>query len=71
MIAGANDPRCPAGQARLFADALTRAQTADAPVLLRIHADQGHGSQGAQESADRLAEILAFCAEHTGLDVSD
>ena len=70
VIAGANDPRCPASQARLFADELGKAQTGVAPILLRVHADQGHGAQGAQESADRLAEILAFCAEHTGLAVS-
>lgn len=69
-IAGANDPRCPASQARLLADAVGRAQTGDAPVLLRVHADQGHGAQGAQESASRLTEILAFCASHTGLSLT-
>jgi prolyl oligopeptidase len=69
VIAGANDPRCPALHARLFADALQRAQTGTAPILLRVHADQGHGVQGAPSTARRLTEILAFCAAHTGLEL--
>lgn len=67
IVAGANDPRCPASQARLFADAVRTAQTGDAPILLRVHAEQGHGAQGIGEAAQRLTEILAFCATHTGL----
>jgi prolyl oligopeptidase len=68
-IAGANDPRCPASQARLLADAIGRAQTGPAPVLLRIHADRGPGAAGVHAAADRLTAILAFCAQHTGLDL--
>lgn len=67
VIAGANDPRCPAAQARLFADAVGRAQTGPSPILLRVHADQGHGASGRADWASRLTEILAFCGAHTGL----
>lgn len=67
VIAGANDPRCPAGHARLLVDKVGSAHTGEAPILLRVHAEQGHGAQGAIESARRLTEILAFCATHTGL----
>lgn len=67
VIAGANDPRCPAAHARQFADVLRSVQTGDAPILLRVHDDQGHGTQGASEAAARQTEILAFCAAHTGL----
>lgn len=69
VIAGANDPRCPAGHARLLVDKLDSVHSGDAPILLRVHADQGHGAQGAIESARRLTEILAFCATHTGLEL--
>lgn len=70
VIAGANDPRCPAGQARLLVDAVRAAQIGAAPILLRVHAEQGHGAQGAFEVADRLTEILAFCAVHSGLEAN-
>lgn len=66
-VAGANDPRCPASQARLLADTVRARQTGDAPILLRVHPEQGHGAFGATEAAQRLTEILAFCAAHTGL----
>lgn len=69
VIAGANDPRCPAAQARLFADVLNRSQTGPSPIQLRVHADQGHGTMGRADWAARLTEILAFCATHTGLKV--
>jgi len=69
VVAGANDPRCPANQARLLADRIATQRTGASPVLLRIHEDQGHGGQGAHAAADRLTEILAFCAYHTGLSV--
>jgi prolyl oligopeptidase len=67
VVAGANDPRCPAAHARLLTDVVRGVQTGDQPILLRVHADQGHGTQGAGEAAARLTEILAFCAAHTGL----
>lgn len=67
VIAGANDPRCPASQARQLVDKVRTAQLGTAPIRLRVHAEQGHGAQGAIEVADRLTEILAFCAAHTGL----
>ncbi|ANW62640.1 hypothetical protein BCA37_02610 [Mycobacterium sp. djl-10] len=70
VIAGAHDPRCPAGQARLLVDTLDRQQAGTDPILLRVHADQGHGAHGAVESARRLTEILAFCAAHTGLKLA-
>jgi prolyl oligopeptidase len=70
VVAGANDPRCPANQARLLVDAVSRTQTGDAPILLRVHADQGHGGSGLHDSASRLTEILGFCAKHTGLDLT-
>lgn len=67
VIAGAHDPRCPAAHARLLVETVANLQTGTAPILLRVHAEQGHGVHGAIESARRLTEILAFCAAHTGL----
>ena len=67
VIAGANDPRCPAWHSRVFVDRLRQVNTGNKPVHLRIHAEQGHGATGALATARRTAEWLAFCAEHTGL----
>ena len=69
LIAGQNDPRCPAWHARVFLDLLERAQTGTGPLLLRVHQDQGHGAAGAGATADKAAEWLALCAERTGLAV--
>lgn len=44
VIAGANDPRCPASQARLLVEKVRSVHTGDAPILLRVHAEQGHGA---------------------------
>jgi prolyl oligopeptidase len=67
VIAGANDPRCPAWHSRVFVDRLRRADTGHQPMHLRVHAEQGHGAAGAMATARRTAEWLGFCAEHTGL----
>lgn len=71
LIAGANDPRCPAWHARVFLELLEQAQTGSAPVLLRVHHDQGHGAGGARATADKAAEWLALCADRTGLGASE
>ncbi|MET4426803.1 prolyl oligopeptidase family serine peptidase [Mycolicibacterium sp. 624] len=70
VVAGANDPRCPASHARQLVDKVSTLQTGDAPILLRVHAEQGHGPSGAIEAAQRLTEILTFCAVHTGLHIT-
>jgi prolyl oligopeptidase len=67
VVAGANDPRGPAGQARSLVAKVAAAHTGAAPILLRVHAEQGHGASGVGAEASRLTEILAFCADHTGL----
>jgi prolyl oligopeptidase len=67
VIAGANDPRCPAWHSRVFVDRLRQLSTGPGPIHLRVHADQGHGAAGARATARRTAEWLGFCAEHTGL----
>lgn len=67
VIAGHNDPRCPTWHSRVFVDRLRQVDTGHRPVHLRVHADQGHGAAGALSTAQRTAEWLGFCAEHTGL----
>lgn len=67
VSAGANDPRCPAWHSRLFVDRLERAQQGDAPILLRVYGDQGHGAAGTAAMAEKEADWLAFAAAATGL----
>jgi prolyl oligopeptidase len=67
FIAGQNDPRCPAWHCRIFLARLDELQQGDAPAMLRVHADQGHGASGRRAQAERTAEWLAFCADRVGL----
>jgi len=69
--AGANDPRCPAWHSRVFTDELRKANSSSKPVLLQVHADQGHGAAALGAQKDQSAEWLAFCAHHTGLHVDE
>ncbi len=53
-----------------FAARLQAAQGGDAPVLLRVESSAGHGAGKSLRSiADEWADLLAFAAHHTGLDV--
>ncbi|HVV75398.1 MAG TPA: prolyl oligopeptidase family serine peptidase [Mycobacteriales bacterium] len=69
VTAGENDPRCPTWHARKFVDLVQRAQTGDAPVLLRVYGGQGHGAAGLGATADKDADWLAFVANATGLAI--
>ncbi|MGW0418212.1 prolyl oligopeptidase family serine peptidase [Streptomyces sp. NPDC003015] len=61
------DPRVGAGHTRKFTAALQHATTSGRPVVLRTEADVGHGFRTASRWAALTADILAFCAAHTGL----
>lgn len=53
-----------------FAAALQHAQGSDAPVLLRVETSAGHGAgKSLQMVASEWADLLAFAAHHTGLEV--
>ncbi|HHU38522.1 MAG TPA: S9 family peptidase [Propionibacterium sp.] len=53
-----------------FAAALQHAQGGDAPVLLRVESSAGHGAgKSLQMVASEWADLLAFAAEHTGLEL--
>jgi prolyl oligopeptidase len=67
ITGGANDPRCPVWHIRVFLDELERAHTGDAPVLMKVYADQGHGAAGVSGTAAKHADWLAFAAHHSGL----
>ena len=69
VTAGANDPRCPVWQSRVFVDLVERNQQGDAPVLLRVYADQGHGASGLHGASEKNADWLAFLAHATGLAI--
>jgi len=69
VSAGANDPRCPAWHSRVFAKELREATSGEAPIELRVHADQGHGPADRGRALQQQAEWLAFVAHHTGLIV--
>lgn len=70
VTAGVNDPRCPVWHARVFVDLLERAQSGDAPILLRVYQDQGHAAAGLAATAGKHADWLAFVAAATGLTLS-
>jgi prolyl oligopeptidase len=69
VTAGANDPRCPAWHSRVFVDRVERAQSGDAPILVRVYEDQGHGVAGLTATSGKEADWLAFVAAATGLEL--
>ncbi|MFI6316799.1 prolyl oligopeptidase family serine peptidase [Nonomuraea sp. NPDC050556] len=61
LQAGASDPRCAPWHARKFAARLQAAQQGDAPILLHVFDDAGHGAATPHEVAvAQDAEWLAF-----------
>jgi prolyl oligopeptidase len=68
MVAGDTDPRCPAWHARKFAARLQAANTSDAPILLHIWENVGHGWATDREIAiSEDTEWLAFVMQQVGL----
>jgi prolyl oligopeptidase len=65
VVSGQNDPRCPPWHGRLFVQKLQAASTK--PALLRVPTGTGHGPVERTMREQLLTEVLAFCAEHTGL----
>lgn len=71
LDAGAIDPRCPPWHARKFAARLQRATTGNAPILLHVWENVGHGLETDKNVAvTEHTEWLAFTMRHLGLNVS-
>ena len=67
---GAADPRCPAWHARKFAARLQSATSGDAPILLHVWEDVGHGgATGNDVALAQQTEWLAFALRHLGVKV--
>lgn len=62
------DARVDSLHTRKLAAALRHATAADRPVLLRCEDGVGHGARSLDRWLGLQADILAFCALHTGLD---
>lgn len=61
LDAGATDPRCPPQDARKFAASVQNATSGDAPVLLHVWSNVGHGwATGRQVAIEEYTEWLAF-----------
>ncbi|MES2496005.1 MAG: prolyl oligopeptidase family serine peptidase [Pseudomonadota bacterium] len=66
--AGETDPRCPPWHARKFAARLQAAQTGDAPILLHLWENAGHGFATAKDvEVKEATEWLAFVMMELGL----
>ncbi|HEY5980853.1 MAG TPA: prolyl oligopeptidase family serine peptidase [Microlunatus sp.] len=68
VLTGDHDDRVVPLHSHKFIAALQRAQSGDGPVLTRIETATGHGAgKPATLVAAEWADLLAFCAHHTGL----
>jgi prolyl oligopeptidase len=66
--AGDTDPRCPAWHSRKFAARLQAAQGGDAPILLHVWNNVGHGWATASDvQVEESAEWLAFVMQQLGM----
>ncbi|MER6826351.1 prolyl oligopeptidase family serine peptidase [Streptosporangium sp. NPDC000563] len=63
------DSRVDPMHARKMCAALQAATSGTRPILLRHEGDVGHGSRSAGRAVDLAADMLAFLAAHTGLEV--
>jgi prolyl oligopeptidase len=50
--------------------ALQHATSGDRPVLLRSEGDVGHGARALSRSVDLSADVLAFTARWTGMELA-
>jgi prolyl oligopeptidase len=66
-----NDTRVDPLHAYKMCAALQYATVSPRPVLLRAEPDVGHGARAVSRSADLSADILAFAARYTGLELAD
>ena len=63
------DSRVDPMHARKMCAALQHAQAADRDILLRTEGDVGHGARSLDRTIDLVADVLAFTAHWTGLEV--
>jgi len=66
-----NDTRVDPLHAYKMCAALQHATTSQRPVLLRAEANVGHGARSVSRTAELSADILAFIARYTGLQLAD
>ncbi|ANY06155.1 prolyl oligopeptidase family serine peptidase [Pseudonocardia sp. HH130630-07] len=67
--AGDTDPRCSPWHARKFAAALQAAQRGDAPILLHVWENVGHGwATAADVALEQSTEWLAFVCQRLGIE---
>jgi prolyl oligopeptidase len=67
ITSGLNDPRVATFHATKFAARLQAATTSDAPILLRVEFDAGHGVGSTRKQRDNLlADIYAFALWRAG-----
>ncbi len=70
ITTGDTDDRVVPAHSYKFAAALQAAQAGDAPVLLRVDVDAGHGAgKPVAMLLDERADVLAWHAHHLGLEV--
>ncbi len=65
-----NDTRVDPLHAYKMCAALQYATSSGLPVLLRAESDVGHGARAVSRSAEMAADVLAFAAQQTGLELS-
>jgi prolyl oligopeptidase len=67
LISPHHDARVDSMHTRKMTAALQHATTSGDPILLRYEEGVGHGPRAASRWSALQADILAFCAAHTGL----
>jgi prolyl oligopeptidase len=69
LDAGDTDPRCPPWLARKFAARLQKATAGNAPILLHVWENAGHGwATDRNITVNQNSEWLAFTLRHLGVD---
>lgn len=66
-----NDTRTDPMHARKMCAALQHATSGDRPILFRSEGDVGHGARSLNKSVEESADMLAFMARWTGLELAE
>ncbi len=72
LTTGDHDDRVVPGHTLKFAAALQAAQGGDAPILLRVETDAGHGAgKPVRKLVDERADVVAFLVRALGVEADE
>ena len=67
MLTGDHDDRVVPAHSFKYAARLQKAQSGDAPILIRIETKSGHGSSSTTKAIELVTDVYAFIMKELGV----